>query len=479
MRLYFALSCLVSFNFHTVEAYAPSRALVSRFVHTKPITSLQQPFATTNSIRRNLSLHKMVPVNNRKRNIGLFPVPRTVKRSFVDVSTRESSSPVEGGNSQKNFLGKLYDATLGKIVALFLHLMKILVKNPYIKLRNAFRKDPVKEEDTQQAVNGENVEESINGEHERKINLKIDLNSSKVVNQESMCGGEKKVYCRCWKSGTFPLCDGAHVEHNKISGDNIGPLIISVDKDKEKQMEKKVTTAEKVIENISAVTSKATEQSSKIPFFATEVAKFFSPEVKEEPKKSISEKIEVSSEKQQTPTGQRWAVSSPDVDLTGKWKMVATDQFKIDYNAYLKNLGQPSLVRSVAVSIVELTTEEIAQADEGRKVTIKGINLRGVWDRTLIASGSDYSSHHDPDEDEHLRVPLVTADKEEVQSEAWWENNGTVHVSWLRGVKKYGGGDFESRRFLENGNLICESVFHPNAVDKEKAAIRWVFERIS
>jgi hypothetical protein len=62
-------------------------------------------------------------VNNRQRNIGLFPVPRTVKRSFVDVSTRESSSPAEGGNSQKNFLGKLYDATLGKIVALFLHLV--------------------------------------------------------------------------------------------------------------------------------------------------------------------------------------------------------------------------------------------------------------------------------------------------------------------------------------------------------------------
>ena len=42
--------------------------------------------------------------------------------------------------------------------------------------------------------------------------------------------GKKKVYCRCWKSGTFPLCDAAHVEHNKETGDNVGPLIVSVEK---------------------------------------------------------------------------------------------------------------------------------------------------------------------------------------------------------------------------------------------------------
>lgn len=38
------------------------------------------------------------------------------------------------------------------------------------------------------------------------------------------------MYCRCWQSGTFPLCDGAHVPHNKETGDNVGPLILSVAK---------------------------------------------------------------------------------------------------------------------------------------------------------------------------------------------------------------------------------------------------------
>jgi CDGSH-type Zn-finger protein len=64
-----------------------------------------------------------------------------------------------------------------------------------------------------------------------KINSKIDLDSTKVVNNEQLCAGDKKVYCRCWKSETFPLCDGAHVAHNKETGDNVGPLILSAEKE--------------------------------------------------------------------------------------------------------------------------------------------------------------------------------------------------------------------------------------------------------
>lgn len=53
---------------------------------------------------------------------------------------------------------------------------------------------------------------------QEKINTKIELESAKVVNTDALEAGEKKVYCRCWKSGTFPLCDAAHVEHNKENG---------------------------------------------------------------------------------------------------------------------------------------------------------------------------------------------------------------------------------------------------------------------
>ena len=56
----------------------------------------------------------------------------------------------------------------------------------------------------------------------------------------------KKVFCRCWKSKTFPYCDGSHVgvrcaavralcgtnascpaQHNQETGDNLGPLIVT------------------------------------------------------------------------------------------------------------------------------------------------------------------------------------------------------------------------------------------------------------
>lgn len=137
--------------------------------------------------------------------------------------------------------------------------------------------------------------------------------------------------------------------------------------------------------------------------------------------------------------------------------------FKEQYDNYLAQLGQPSLVRSIALSIVGLTTEEIQQAKQGRELMIRGQNVRGVWERTLTT--------------EHKDAVVMTADGEQVETESWWEQNGTVHHSWMRGVQKYGGGSFESIRYIKDGILVCESVFHPDDQDREKVAITWHFSK--
>lgn len=171
--------------------------------------------------------------------------------------------------------------------------------------------------------------------------------------------------------------------------------------------------------------------------------------------------------------GERWAVAADHVDLSGKWYLINTDTFQHEYNRYLCLLGQPQIVRTIALSIVTMTTEETKQMDRGRILWIRGRNVRGVWERTLTTSGSDEANTHVAP----LYVPIVTIDGEKVLSEAWWENKGTVHHSWIRGVTKYGGGDFEARRYLEQDGmgLVCETTFHPNNKKQEKARITWRF----
>ncbi|TMW60175.1 hypothetical protein Poli38472_000217 [Pythium oligandrum] len=69
-----------------------------------------------------------------------------------------------------------------------------------------------------------------------RVNRQIHLEKDKVVDFmdvkdiEDVCEknkGAKCAVCRCWKSKKFPLCDGSHMKHNKETGDNVGPLVIS------------------------------------------------------------------------------------------------------------------------------------------------------------------------------------------------------------------------------------------------------------
>ena len=178
---------------------------------------------------------------------------------------------------------------------------------------------------------------------------------------------------------------------------------------------------------------------------------------------------------------ERWAMSAPNVDLSGSWTLVADDAFKSEYDTYLKNLGFNRITRGVACSLISRTFEETKQSDGGRKLYLKGTNPKGAWERTLVSSGfPDFDTNSTKKEGmdySHLKSSIKTADSEDVEAEAWWESRGTVHRSWLRGSTKYGGGDHESRRYLEDGGniLVCESIFHGK--NNKKAEVRWRFQR--
>jgi hypothetical protein len=174
------------------------------------------------------------------------------------------------------------------------------------------------------------------------------------------------------------------------------------------------------------------------------------------------------------PVGPRWALAAKTCNLSGVWRLIESEEFKSQYDKYLLSLGQPAIVRTVALSLIGFTREEIIQEEQGRKLTINGINPRGVWNRILISSGAEVSKPSF----QPIQKEIYTADSEKVKAEAWWEGNGTIHKSWLRGGMKYGGGDFESSRYLASENvLICKSVFHPRDPKREKAQVTWRFQR--
>jgi hypothetical protein len=188
----------------------------------------------------------------------------------------------------------------------------------------------------------------------------------------------------------------------------------------------------------------------------------------------ITAAMELTKQEEATePIGPRWAVAAKTCNLSGVWKLLDSDEFKSQYDKYLLSLGQPAIVRTVALSLIGFTREEIIQEDDGRKLTINGVNPRGIWNRILISSGAEVNKPSF----QPIYTEIYSADSEKVDAEAWWEGYGTVHKSWLRGGMRYGGGDFESSRYLASENvLICKSVFHPKDPKREKAQVTWRFQ---
>ncbi|CAI8041213.1 CDGSH iron-sulfur domain-containing protein 2, partial [Geodia barretti] len=82
-------------------------------------------------------------------------------------------------------------------------------------------------------------------ERRPKVNRRQKLSDLKVIDNFDMEDLDKRMkekdgkvsFCRCWKSSTFPYCDGTHGTHNKETGDNVGPLNLRLKKKKKKEKE--------------------------------------------------------------------------------------------------------------------------------------------------------------------------------------------------------------------------------------------------
>lgn len=105
------------------------------------------------------------------------------------------------------------------------------------------------------------------------------------------------------------------------------------------------------------------------------------------------------------PVGERWAIAGNGVDLSGKYRVIVTEEFKKAYDEYLASLGQPLIVRTVALGIIGRTTEELSMTEKGKYLLIRGTNARGIWDRTLVASGTEIGV----DDFDPLLVPVMVS----------------------------------------------------------------------
>ncbi|CAJ1964937.1 unnamed protein product [Cylindrotheca closterium] len=167
----------------------------------------------------------------------------------------------------------------------------------------------------------------------------------------------------------------------------------------------------------------------------------------------IEEDVEEDDEEEESDG--RSVTAASHVDLSGIWRPIVTPHFKAQYDQYLQNCSQSFMFRKVVVNGISLQKETISQLENGANLQIVASNPAGNWNRTLVAS-----SAQDP-----RNVTMQDPDGDRVEVEAWWEDDGKVHKSWLRNKPRVLGGAFETARYLskEDPNiLICDSVFHPN-----------------
>ena len=116
------------------------------------------------------------------------------------------------------------------------------------------------------------------------------------------------------------------------------------------------------------------------------------------------------------------------------------------------------MIRIVAVNIIKLTSERLAVNPGTGDLEIVGVNPRGTWARTFVNS-------KDPE-------PILTADGYKVLASSRWEKGG-VHYSEYP-TTEYGGGVFESRRFIAEELYVCDTKFVREG--RVIAKIRWSFE---
>lgn len=183
-----------------------------------------------------------------------------------------------------------------------------------------------------------------------------------------------------------------------------------------------------------------------------------------------------------TVSNDRWAMAAPSIDFSGKWKPMNTPEFRKEYEQYLEKSGRPWFMRNVGLKCAGSLIEVIDQRDN--QLEICSVTPVGVYNRTLINSGVTNTMKDNNDDDDSVETLLAfepfnvtfnDPDNDIVHVESWWEQDGTIHRSFLRGKS---AGVFESTRYLDKEYLICESRFHPTPNSHlQPAFVKWTYQR--